>query len=130
MTKPVKFLICAVLLTLLNTPSVAQEELQKNPFSQPDFLNYSPPVKNQVEKQNAPEIIPEFILSATFISVNGPMAIVNDNLLSIGEEIDGTRLLQVDEDSASIRYKGKTYDIQIVNTQSTQTQQIRRNVVK
>lgn len=115
------------------TVSVAQDnpaKLTKNPFGQPDFLKYKPPVKKTVIKKTTKKAIVEFTLSATFISVNGPMAIVNDILLSRGEEIDGMRLLMVGEGSAKIRYEGEIYILQINEPELDKTQKIKLDGLK
>ncbi|MCK5665142.1 MAG: hypothetical protein KAI17_16745 [Thiotrichaceae bacterium] len=126
-------LILLLLIPLFSINSFAQNKVEdpgQNPFSQPDFLKYTPPVKARVEAVEIEEVMPEFKLSATFISVNGPMAIVNDNLLTIDEEIEGIRLIMVGEETAKIRYKGKIVDIKINEAKPAKIQKIRRSVVK
>ena len=41
------------------------------------------------------------------------MAIVNGKLLQKGKEVDGMRLLMVDEGRVLLRYKGKNYSLSI-----------------
>ncbi len=122
-----------LLIPIFSNYSLAQDKVEnsgQNPFSQPDFLKYTPPIKARVEAVEIEEVMPEFKLSATFISVNGPMAIVNDNLLTVGEEIEGIRLIMVGEETAKIRFKGKTVDIKINEVKPAKIQKIRRSVVK
>lgn len=123
-----------ILLLSCSSWAIAQnkpDQLKNNPFSQPDFLKYSPPVLNRVSPIESPQEVPEFSLTAIFISVNIPMAVVNDKLLTIGEEIDGIKLITVGEDNVKIRYANKTYTIPLKQLSAPASHtKIRRNVVK
>jgi hypothetical protein len=122
MPKHLSQLSCFSLLFLLCNPGHAQSDvsgLHKNPFSQPDALK-APTQRVLVEPGNQSEtpLIIDFILSATLISVNEPMAVVNGELLTMGEETNGMRLILVDEGRAVISYAGKQYDLSINDGES------------
>jgi len=130
-------LIALLLLPAVSSNLLAQnnvENQQQNPFSQPDFLKYKPPLTPRIKPAEKPveidEVMPEFSLSATFISVNSSMAVVNDRLLSIGEEIDGIRLIMVSDERVKISYKGKIVDIELQEISPDKVQKSRRNGVK
>ena len=98
-------------------------ELSKNPFSQPEILNQKTKSTNRaVNTTRTPsnEMIPTLRLSATLISIQQPMAMVNDRLLQIGEQIEGMTLILVDEGRALFRYQGKTYEYTIDQPDSPQ----------
>ena len=134
MLKLFKCLMALLLIAGLNSKLLAQnniEESSQNPFSQPNFLKYTPPVIPRKKPAEKPviidEVIPEFSLTATFISVNSSMAVVNDTLLSIGEEIDGIRLIMVGNERVKINYKGKIVDIELQEISPDNIQKNRRN---
>ena len=58
-------------------------------------------------------MVPQLKLTATLISVIEPMVIVNDQLLGVGEEIEGMRLSLVDEGRAVFHFRGKAYEFTI-----------------
>ena len=133
MFNPFFHLFIILYVLIYSTYSQAQinpEKPGKNPFSQPDFLKYTPPVKSAVEAVEIDEVLPEFHLTATFISVNGSMAIVNGHLLSLVEEVEGLQLIMVGEGIAKIRFKGKIIDIKIEQNINDKTLKIRRNVTQ
>lgn len=95
----------------------------RNPFGQPDILKYRPPVqalrkqKVNVDKNN----VPQLKLTATLISVSQPMVIVNEKLLHIGEEIEGMKLIVIDEGRAVFQFRGKNHVFTIDDKQHAQT---------
>ena len=115
----VKWLIIAasvMLAGLASLPLLAQSdliELKKDPFRQPDILKYKPPAP--VARQRLERIgdtdTPQLKLTATLISVSEPMVIVNDQLLHIGDEIEGMRLILIDEGRAIFRHRGKNHEL-------------------
>jgi len=132
MFNPDRIFFCCCLLMLQTTFCLAQENsstLKKNPFSQPESLKLQPTVTAPPPPpvQAQPALFSEFILTATLISVNGPMAVVNGELLMMGEEVKGMRLILVDDSRAVIRYQGKLYDISLDdnNNQPSTKQRLR-----
>ncbi|MBL6999974.1 MAG: hypothetical protein ISR73_08965 [Gammaproteobacteria bacterium] len=118
MFNPDRIFLWCLLLTLQTTLCLAQEDssvLKKNPFSQPESLKVQPRVAAPPPPPQAEQapLITEFVLTATLISVNEPMAIVNGELLLLGEDVKGMRLILVDDGRAVIRYQGKLYDISV-----------------
>ena len=106
--------VALILSSLATSPLLAQGnliELEKDPFRQPDMLKYQPPA--QATRQRLGEQsdeTPELKLTATLISVSAPMVIVNEQLLYIGDEIDGMKLILIDEGRAIFRYQGKNHE--------------------
>ena len=115
----VKWLFISVPLSiasLASVPLLAQTdliELRKDPFRQPDILKYQPPnpVARQSQEQNDNSEAPQLKLTATLISVSEPMVIVNNQLLHIGDEIEGMRLILIDEGRAIFRHRGKNHEL-------------------
>ncbi len=115
MVKILLLAAAALLPGLLPMPLLAQSdliELNKDPFRQPDMLKYRPPAPaaRQNRDQETGEI-PELKLTATLISVSEPMVIVNDKLLQVGDQIEGMRLILIDEGRAIFRYQGQNHEI-------------------
>lgn len=104
---------------LLGSASYADEhliKLQNNPFRLPEIVTRKPePVVVQVVPVVVEPEAVELDLIATLVSENNPMVIVNGELLAIGEEIDGLRLLLVREGEAVFSAKGKRYTFSIVD---------------
>ncbi len=106
-----------------------------NPFSKPDLLKQKPqrlPERSRAAGPVEEPEEPEFSLSATLISVNTPMALINGKLIEQDQEVDGIHLLLVDEDSVKIRYHNRIYrvfieqddlgqgeDVPLINLQGT-----------
>ncbi|MDJ0833734.1 MAG: hypothetical protein QNJ69_09455 [Gammaproteobacteria bacterium] len=115
MDKTLAIGMSACISCLVSTTLLAQSdfiELKKDPFSQPDILKYQPPVAVTRQRLDEdPDEIPQLRLTATLISVSEPMVIVNDELLHVGDEIEGMRLILIDEGRAIFRYQGETHEI-------------------
>ena len=123
MSKHASRLFYTVFFSILSVVGNAQDVetgLNKNPFSQPESLKVQPQTRVIEPVVEAAPVATDFTLSATLISVNEPMAIVNGELLTMDEEIKGIRLIMVDEGRAVISYQGKKYDISIGNYDSLQ----------
>ena len=114
MVKILLIAAAAVLPAMMSMPLLAQSdliELNKDPFRQPDMLKYRPPApaaRQNLERDAGG--IPQLKLTATLISVSEPMVIVNDTLLQVGDEIEGMRLILIDEGRAIFRYAGKNHE--------------------
>ena len=115
-----------VLICLVMWSGIAKAEEyqpQKNPFGQPEELKKKKPPKKRTAQGTVEPVtvVPQLKLTATLISVIEPMVIVNDQLLSVGEEIEGMRLSLVDEGRAVFHFRGKAYEFTIEDQQDTQT---------
>jgi len=85
-------------------------ELKNNPFSQPEIKVQA--VRNSVPPAQVTRRTP-IELEATLVSVNGSMVIANGELIAIGENIEGMKLIKVREGEA-VFGKGqitKTYKV-------------------
>jgi hypothetical protein len=87
--------------------------LRNNPFSRPEIVNAPPPPL-------APRVVlpPEEVvldLTATMVSKNAPMVIVDGELLAIGDEIEGLKLIEVMEGKAVFARAGKKYSFMIAD---------------
>jgi hypothetical protein len=105
----IAMLVCA--LTALMIPSLVNAEvpgrvLTHNPFSKPSLL--AQPNMEAKEKRNAEEE-GALELTATLVSYEMPLVIVEGELLSIGEEIRGYRLISVGEGKAIFEKNGRTF---------------------
>jgi hypothetical protein len=80
--------------------------LNNNPFSRPQMLKVKPaPVNVQVVRKTEPV---DLDLTATMVSDNAPMIIVDGELLALGESIRGLKLVKVKEGQAVFARAGKT----------------------
>ena len=86
--------------------------LQNNPFSQPEMLKVKPkPVVPP--RVNVPAEEVELKLTATLVSETHPMAMVDGELIGIGDKIEGMRLVAVREGKAVFARGGKRYVFEI-----------------
>lgn len=84
--------------------------LNYNPFSRPGILKRKPPPQ-PVRVIPAEQI--ELVLTATMVSENASMVIVNGEMLGIGEKIGKMRLIAVLEGKAIFIQGGKKYSFMI-----------------
>jgi hypothetical protein len=94
-------------------PSAAYAEmteriLTQNPFSKPSLLSRPNEVENEARSVEAEGALQ---LTATLVSYNMPLAIVDGELLEIGEEIRGYRLISIGEGKAIFQKNDRTYTI-------------------
>ena len=81
--------------------------LSNNPFSRPEIFNAPPPPVRQAVVL-PPEKV-ELNLTATMVSEIAPMVVVDGELLAIGDEIEGMRLVAVKEGEAVFARAGKRF---------------------
>jgi len=91
--------------------------LSNNPFSRPEIFNAPPPPAERTAVTIPPEQV-VLKLTATMVSENAPMAIVDGKLLAIGEEIEGLRLVAVNEGEAIFSRAGKKVSFTIDDRES------------
>ncbi len=88
--------------------------LRHNPFTRPEVLKPKPlPPPTQPEFEDPDEI--ELVVSATMVSQNAPMAIVDGELLAVGDRIRGLKLVAVREGRAIFYRDGRRYVFEIDN---------------
>lgn len=113
--RPVSALMAAMALILL-APVVFSAELltlNNNPFARPEILKVKPPVHARVLVPVAPQKKTELVLTATMVSENVPLVIVNGELLGIGENIGKMKLISVLEGEAIFVQGGEKYSFMI-----------------
>lgn len=86
------------------------QDLRWNPFDRPQLL--AEPVRpsdpaGSVESEAPP------VLSGTLVSTTAPMAILDGQLLSVGDEHAGYRLVSVQEGAATFDKQGETVRLMI-----------------
>jgi hypothetical protein len=109
--------ITGAILYLCSVSSLAADvellTLRKNPFSQPEVVKTPPPPPPvAVERVVPPEEV-ELDLTATMVSATTPMVIVDGELLTIGDRIEGLKLIAVMEGSAIFSRGGRKYSFAI-----------------
>lgn len=104
-----------VLISGLIVPAVAADKnLTYNPFSKPEALApVQTPSKTVMTTAQQAMNLP---LNATLVSNQAPLAIVNGELLGIGEEIQGYRLLSVDEGRAVFEKQGQRHTLLLLGS--------------
>ncbi|RDH85502.1 MAG: hypothetical protein DIZ78_11225 [endosymbiont of Escarpia spicata] len=83
-----------------------------NPFNKPEVLATPPKVERKKEIQAVEqEVMPK--LRATLMSDAVPMVIVDEEMLGVGGDINGYRLLSVEEGQAVFEKLGKRYTLKL-----------------
>ena len=82
--------------------------LVHNPFNKPEFLATPPKVERKKQPLTA-DVLPR--LRAVLISDTLPLVIVDDEVLGLGDDINGYRLLSVDEGRAVFEKLGNKYTL-------------------
>lgn len=114
MTPSLRFLL-SVLCLVCSVPAVSAEPtlmiLNNNPFSRPEIVNAPPPPAVRDAVVPAEEV--ELELTATMVSESVPMVVVDGELLTIGEKIEGMKLIAVREGEAIFTRAGKRFSFKI-----------------
>lgn len=88
--------------------------LQNNPFTRPEVLKPKPPpAPTPAPIVRVPPEEIKLVLTATMVSETAPMAVVDGQLLAIGERIEGMKLIAVMEGRAVFARGGKKYSFEI-----------------
>jgi len=117
--RPRIVIIMGAILCLCSVSSLAAEvellTLRKNPFSQPEVVNKPPPPPPPpvVARVVLPAEEVKLDLSATMVSATNPMVVVDGELLAIGDQIEGLKLIAVMEGSAVFTRGGKKYSFAV-----------------
>ena len=82
--------------------------LANNPFTRPEILKPKPPPRPEPRVELPPEEV-ELNVSATLVSKTAPMAVVDGELLALGDRIDGFKLISVMEGKAVFSRGGRRY---------------------
>ena len=114
----IAFIICVSWIGV----SIAETEmltLRNNPFSRPEIVRAPPPPPPVVDPLARGEQI-ELKLTATMVSDSTPMAVVEGELIGIGDRIQGLKLIAVMEGKAVFRGKGRKFTFEIDRIQPKQ----------
>ena len=107
----------SVVLCIISVSSLAAEgellSLRNNPFSRPAVVNTPPPPPPVAINVVLPPEQVTLDLTATMVSARKPMVVVEGELLSVGDEIDGFELISVLEGSAIFARGGKEFSFVI-----------------
>ena len=90
------------------------QTLRNNPFSRPEILQPKPPPPPPARAEFVvpPEDV-ELVLSATMVSELAPMAVVDGQLLAIGDEVKGMKLISVQEGRVIFARDGRKFSFEI-----------------
>ena len=115
------FAIYAISVTISVFVSAATAEnnlliLDNDPFTRPDVLKKKSPQARVSSQKPLPSEEIELKLTATMVSENAPMVIVNGEMLAIGEKIGKMKLIAVLEGRAIFSRGGEKYSF-MINTQ-------------
>lgn len=108
--------ILPVMLTGFNSPASERGTavLAHNPFSKP--MTITAPAPSVVKQLQPVEEFVELQLTATLVSTSAPLVIVEGEMLGIGEEIEGYRLISVEEGRAVFDKKGERHAFELVGS--------------
>lgn len=82
------------------------DELQAEAWGTDPFRWQAPPAKSTGARQTAAPK-PEWRLTGIFFSENGPIAVVNDKLVRVGETIDQAKVVDINKKQVTLRTGGK-----------------------
>jgi len=121
-----KLLMLAAGLMQTATMAVADENLtvlRHNPFQRPTVPEapVDPPARPERREPAAPPV-----LSATLVSSNASMAILDGKLLSVGAEHAGYRLVAVEQGRALFEREGEQVQLKVTRPKGTTTTGRRR----
>lgn len=103
-------------VVLLQAPVVSAEQtqvLRHNPFDKPEIL--AQPVREKGKQQAARKEKPP-VLGGTLVSTGVPMVILDGELLGIGEQHGGYRLLAVEEGAATFEKQGQHVELLVADS--------------
>ena len=92
----------------------AAEPIENNPFTRPGYTA-DRPLPATVEQQ--PEVFEPLRLKATLIASTRKLANINGEILSIGDEIQGHRLVRISEGEAVLRKAGNLLTLSVHDEQ-------------
>lgn len=100
-------------VTLVMADSFAMT-LRNNPFSQPEKQAVVA-IQESHEQQQEEAALPTKKLRAVIVSDLNPMVNLDGQIITIGEEIDGYKLLSVNEGEAVFQWQGKQHTLTLGN---------------
>jgi hypothetical protein len=102
MARPLSWLLGAAILAVPPAGAWANDvaELTHNPFSRPEWFSARGPGTGEARREDKLE------LRATLTASEHPMADISGVILAVGDEVDGLRLVEVDERRAVLERDG------------------------
>lgn len=128
MKKKILFMICFFIIyalstviiysqkeTVLFSPSSAvyTSDSRRDPFE--DYL--SPKVKTKkglkpvTAEEEKPKPLPTFTIQGIIWEGIIPMAIINDNVVKVGDVLEGARIIGIDKEGVNFLYYGREYKL-------------------
>lgn len=99
-------ILCALLCSFCCGTSVATNDPMR-PVPRPGSVRSAP----AVESQPAPRR--NWVLSSTLVGNARRVAVINDRLVGVGDEVLGARVIGIDARSARLRYAGRELVLQL-----------------
>lgn len=118
MIPDIRGILVAISFACFATDLAASPELlslRNNPFSRPEIVNAPPPPPPVTPKVILPPEKVVLKLTATMVSKTAPMVVVDGELLAIGDQIEGLKLIEVMEGKAVFARAGKKYSFMITD---------------
>lgn len=109
---PALILISGALIVPGACAESSLQSLQNNPFTRPEVLKPKPPPPPAARVVLPPEEI-ELKVNATMVSETAPMAVVDGELLAIGDRIEGMKLIAVMEGKVVFSRGGRKFSFEI-----------------
>lgn len=117
------FKIICLALVLLPLPMLVQAKATNNPMRPPayaleKFQQARDKNKPKVAIAEAKTIKPKALqLTSILYSSSRKVAIIDDRMLSIGDSINGAKVISIKKNSASLNRKGKIINLSLSNQQ-------------
>ena len=112
--------LCCVTLVMADSRAMT---LRNNPFSQPEKQAVAAKQEGNVNKQE--NTTPTKKLRAVIVSDIMPMANLDGQIIKIGEEVDGYKLLAVKEAEAVFEWQGEKHTLTLRNNDLEKTDEAR-----
>ena len=94
-------LFTAVMLSFLGYSTVCATDDPMRPIPRPDSVQRAPVAAP------APAPRRDWVLTSTLVGNTRRVAVINDRLVSVGDEVLGARVIGIDARSAQLRYEGQ-----------------------
>lgn len=103
--------ICLTLLLIVFVSAEADSDVRRDPFLQPDLTAI------KTSAQQSPTIVNRgtLLLKGTLRSGDNVLANINGNILAIGDELDGFKLISVSEQSATLENSSEKLELLLDN---------------
>lgn len=69
--------------------------------------------------------LPSLTLQGVFWGITNPQAIINRRILSVGDELEGAKLVAVQKDAVTVSYQGQNFTLKLPEPRFGEAQKIR-----